>query len=273
MTMINASERAWNSPTTLYLARRLSSLARNARLTVLDLGCGDGTVLEQLLDYGHDLFGCDLPELRDAVRGRLAPRLGAAFEERVRVVEDGRTIPFADDTFDAVYANQVFEHVRDLDMMLTECGRVLRPGGTLLATFPPSTCPLEVHLRIPFAHWLPPGRFRARYLQVFYGLGLRPRLKGRTARETAVHQDAYLREQTFPRTAAEVFCLGGRHFGRVAWETGQLMTAKLDLMEAAGGPAVRLAADLGGLANGPLLRYLVTRLAVAACSFSAPRRR
>ena len=272
MTMIKASARPWNSATTLYIARRLSSLSGKGRLAVLDLGCGDGTVLEQLLDFGHDLYGCDLPAVGEALKGRLAPRLGAEFGHRLRYVEDGRTVPFEDRFFDAVYANQVFEHVRDLDAMMAECARVLRPEGVLLATFPPSTCPLEVHIGIPFAHWLPAGRARVRYLQAFYGLGLRRRLEGRTAGQTAEFQDDYLKGQTFYRTAGEVLRLGARRFDRSAVETGELVAAKLDLLEAAGGPAARLAADLGGLAGGPLLSYLVTRLAVAACSFSRPRR-
>jgi SAM-dependent methyltransferase len=38
-------------------------------------------------------------------------------------------LPFADDSFELVHANQVIEHVHDLDLFVTEIARVLRPGG------------------------------------------------------------------------------------------------------------------------------------------------
>jgi SAM-dependent methyltransferase len=38
-------------------------------------------------------------------------------------------LPFADESFDLVHANQVIEHVQDLDHFVTEIARVLRPGG------------------------------------------------------------------------------------------------------------------------------------------------
>ena len=44
-------------------------------------------------------------------------------------VYDGRAIPFADETFDAVLSNAVLEHVMDLEAFFREVRRVTRPGG------------------------------------------------------------------------------------------------------------------------------------------------
>jgi ubiquinone/menaquinone biosynthesis C-methylase UbiE len=43
---------------------------------------------------------------------------------------------FADDSFDCVIASDVFEHVPDLDRLLAEVYRVLKPGGVLFFTTP-----------------------------------------------------------------------------------------------------------------------------------------
>jgi len=46
---------------------------------------------------------------------------------------DGGTMPYADATFDIVWSSDVLEHVRKPDSTVSECCRVLRPGGLFLA--------------------------------------------------------------------------------------------------------------------------------------------
>lgn len=50
--------------------------------------------------------------------------------------QDICALSFADASFDLVLCNELFEHVRDLDLAFREIARVLRPGGRLLATCP-----------------------------------------------------------------------------------------------------------------------------------------
>jgi hypothetical protein len=69
----------------------------------------------------------------------------------------GESLPYADEVFDAIISVDVFEHVRDVAACLRECRRVLRPGGHLLAMFPPYYNPMEHHLKVsrtPFLHWV-----------------------------------------------------------------------------------------------------------------------
>ena len=49
---------------------------------------------------------------------------------------DGKTLPFTDDSFDSIFSSEVFEHVFNLDEILGELDRVLKPGGVMLVTVP-----------------------------------------------------------------------------------------------------------------------------------------
>lgn len=90
-------------------------------LRVLDLGCGKGRFAGPLARQGAKVMGVDLSA------GMLAQGEGFA-----RVRGTGRSLPFADATFDALISVEVFEHLADRGEVLSECRRVLRPGGVLV---------------------------------------------------------------------------------------------------------------------------------------------
>jgi ubiquinone/menaquinone biosynthesis C-methylase UbiE len=96
---------------------------------VLEIGCGPGFSSERLLELVPDgrVTAIDVdPEMVALARDRLRDR------ERIQVVEASVTaLPFADDSFAAVTARLVLEHVRDRAAALRELQRVLRPGGRL----------------------------------------------------------------------------------------------------------------------------------------------
>lgn len=85
---------------------------------VLDLGCGHGD-LRIHLSSEVVYYGCD-PLLSDDVRGRFP-----------FVVALGEALPFRNKTFDAVVLYCLLEYVFDVDLVLSEAARVLRPGGSL----------------------------------------------------------------------------------------------------------------------------------------------
>ncbi len=121
---------------------------------VLDLGCSDGrfaSLWTALLPRSPRLLGCDL-SLAALQRGAAeeAPFFGMA--------SDGRQLPLRDGSVATVIANSVLTHVPDLDGVLAEVARVLRPRGQLLATVPGSTFEKQLawvqickHLGL---HWL-----------------------------------------------------------------------------------------------------------------------
>ncbi len=100
---------------------------------ILELGCGTGDLWRQNL---HRLPAGLAITLSDISEGMLAQaqetlvRSGCSFEFRLI---DAQSIPYPDETFDLLIANDVLHHVPDLGKALTEISRVLKPGGRLYA--------------------------------------------------------------------------------------------------------------------------------------------
>ena len=94
----------------------------------LDVGCGDGRTTQWLAQRARSYVGVDVSE--SAVRAARLRGMDA------RLVADAAVLPFADQSFDAVLCIEVLEHLFDPEAAAAEIRRVLRPGGTLVATVP-----------------------------------------------------------------------------------------------------------------------------------------
>lgn len=121
----------------------------------LDLGCGDGKLMRILLDASQaqvSLVGVDIDPLETAAA------LASGVYQRVHTVP-GNRIPERDGAFDFVFSNSVLEHIDDIEPVIGEVGRLLRPGGTFLFTVPGA----QFHncLAGPLAPWSE----RSRYLE------------------------------------------------------------------------------------------------------------
>ncbi|MGD1996812.1 MAG: class I SAM-dependent methyltransferase [Anaerolineae bacterium] len=101
---------------------------------VLDVGTGTGRLPRALLfqpNFRGHVVGLDLSRrmLKEA------SRLMRPYFERVTLIwQDARTLPFLDNTFDAVTCLEVLEFTPDPEGVLREQVRVLRPGGVLLVS-------------------------------------------------------------------------------------------------------------------------------------------
>ncbi|MFJ5925775.1 class I SAM-dependent methyltransferase [Kitasatospora sp. NPDC092948] len=91
---------------------------------VLDVGCGNGKFVGRL----HE----DRPDLR-VVGMDISAGILADVEKPV-LVADAQALPFADNSIDAVLALHMLYHVGDIPGTVGELGRVLRPGGVLVAS-------------------------------------------------------------------------------------------------------------------------------------------
>ena len=153
---------------------------------VLDYGCAD-------VPYRHFF-----PPDADFVPADLAGNP----EARLVLNPDG-TVPAEGGGFDAVLSTQVLEHVTDPGLYLTECFRVLRPGGTLLL----STHGIFVYHPDPDDYW----RWTCSGLQkAVRDAGLEvdhfEGIIGPGASGLQLFQDAFYYE--LPRSLRPVFALG-----------------------------------------------------------------
>ena len=100
--------------------------------TGLDLGCGDGKLMRILLEASGAspaLVGVDLDplETRDAAASGVYGRVHTA---------QGDHVPEPDASFDFVFSNSVLEHIEDIEPVIAEVARLLRPGGVFVFTVP-----------------------------------------------------------------------------------------------------------------------------------------
>ncbi len=102
------------------LAALVSALGPLTGRRLLDLGCGKGRFARALQERGAEVVGLDVS------RAMLREARGLD-----RVLASARRLPFRSETFDAVLAVEVIQHLPEagLDNVASEVRRVLRSGG------------------------------------------------------------------------------------------------------------------------------------------------
>jgi SAM-dependent methyltransferase len=185
----------------LEFARRFATESHNPQLRILDFGCGGGAVVQKGLEEGLDIWGADL--FQEHASDRSGASRSGLLGSRIFEIREGR-LPWAAEHFDLVISNQVFEHVADLDAVVHEIHRVLRPGGTLLAVLPHSRMIFEVHSRLPCVHWFPRGSRVRFWWSLAICRGLKRSDKGKSPREWTQHSLAWIDKFCFYRTPREI---------------------------------------------------------------------
>jgi SAM-dependent methyltransferase len=115
----------------------LNAAAPLADSRVLEFGCGLGTYMREMRRFTPHVFGFDVEfdRLIDGKRKGVDGMLAGV----------GERLPFADNSFDVVFTNEVLEHVQDDVQAAREIARVLRPGGRSVNFVPNRLYFFETH--------------------------------------------------------------------------------------------------------------------------------
>jgi SAM-dependent methyltransferase len=107
----------------------LSLLGPAKSRRMLDVGCGSGTFLADARDAGWAMSGLEInAEFPEFCRKELGVE-----DVKVGLVSDP---PFSAASFDAVAMLDVLEHMYDPVVSVTQCARLLKPGGVLVVKSP-----------------------------------------------------------------------------------------------------------------------------------------
>jgi 2-polyprenyl-3-methyl-5-hydroxy-6-metoxy-1,4-benzoquinol methylase len=101
--------------------------------TSLDIGAGSGGMSIALGRAGARVFAIEPDETRRSWARARCRGHGVNVDLRPDVAEQ---LTFADETFDIVTVDSVFEHVKELEAAICECCRVLKPGGLIYSATP-----------------------------------------------------------------------------------------------------------------------------------------
>jgi len=207
-----------------FCAAYIEGLFPEKGVKLLDYGCGAGHIVQLLRRAGFDAYGCDQFYEGGDRTNEVAEELRGSYVLRM----EGNRIPFPDGAFDLVLSNQVLEHVADLDIVLAETRRVLKPGGQVLSLFPDAGVWREGHCGIPFLHWFPKrsGRMRTWYALAGRSLGLGLHKDDKPRSVWAADFCNWLDAWCYYRSYAEIAADFGRHFGPIEHIESEYLDAR-----------------------------------------------
>lgn len=128
----------------------LCGLNDPSKVRILDFGCGKGSMVNNLISFGYEAFGCDIKE------SWLESNM-ANIDSFRQIIKHPYQLPFPDNYFDIVVSTSVLEHAQNTEDIFWEIKRVLKPNGVAMHLFPAKWyLPAEPHIYVPFANYFWP---------------------------------------------------------------------------------------------------------------------
>lgn len=105
---------------------------------VLDIGCGEGVLVNLLAGKGYESHGVDFSKtgIAHASQGKYSPAGRLPFTGRFCIADITKRLPFMDREFDTITMCEVIEHFEDADFLFKESIRLLKPGGRIIVDVP-----------------------------------------------------------------------------------------------------------------------------------------
>jgi methionine biosynthesis protein MetW len=105
---------------------------------VLDLGCGNGQMLQKLTNKFSELYGVDISpsQLQEAENNVKLTLPSDSHKFRFTEANLDNSLPFHANFFDVIICIAAIEHVYDIFSLVNEIKRVLKPGGFVVAEVP-----------------------------------------------------------------------------------------------------------------------------------------
>lgn len=159
------------SPENRWIREKLGNISGKK---LLELGCGAGEASVYFAKQGASVMATDLSDKMLEVVKVLAKNNGVSVDTACC---SSTSIPFADESFDIIYAANILHHV-DIEVTIAEVLRVLKPNGIFVSWDPLVHNPvIQVYRRIAEAvrtedehplHWREIARMRQAFTQVDY---------------------------------------------------------------------------------------------------------
>jgi len=120
---------------------RILELIEKSGGRVLDVGCGPGIMVKELIDLGYEFWGID-------ASSNMIKECRKYFEMINSIhfsIGDATDIKFPDDSFDLVICMGVIDRIKKYELAIKEMMRVTKKNGSLIIVFP--------NLCSPYAAW------------------------------------------------------------------------------------------------------------------------
>lgn len=177
---------------------------------VLDLGCGDGQfasqVFENKIDIGFDPAHASLKEAKNY----------SAYKGLVAAL--GHEQPFPTAYFASVFSNSVLEHIPNLQEVLNETARVMKPGALFLFCVPNHRWLANLSIS-RFLRRLGLRGLAESYIQLFTRISRHVNMQSPEQWEARLNESGFVLERYwhyFPPTALHAL-EWGHYFGLPSW--------------------------------------------------------
>ena len=110
------------------------------RMTILDIGCGVGTVDIYLASRGYKVMGIDISTNAISIARKNALNLGVSGNVKFKTINfNNMSIK---GMFDVVICSEVLEHLKDDKSTVDKIRKHLKSGGIVIASSPSTNAPL-----------------------------------------------------------------------------------------------------------------------------------